>query len=109
MTLVLALSRLPKGEVFSSIKNRVSGIEYIDHDSPKEDIQRLIDLKEDGRVLFKRRLEQIDGVAQAIITGGLEREILIQIEPVKLNSLNLTFDEVSSALNSANLNMPTVR
>lgn len=81
-------------------------IAFIDHDSPKEDIQRLIDLKEAGRVLFKRRLEQIDGVAQAIITGGLEREILIQIDPVKLNSLNLTFDEVSSALNSANLNMP---
>lgn len=80
--------------------------QYLDHDSPKEDIQRLIDLKEAGRVLFKRRLEQIDGVAQAIITGGLEREILIQVEPVKLNSLNLTFDEVSSALNSANLNMP---
>jgi HAE1 family hydrophobic/amphiphilic exporter-1 len=80
--------------------------QYLDHDSPKEDIQRLIDLKEAGRVLFKRRLEQIEDVAQAIITGGLEREILIQIDPVKLNSLDLTFDEVSSALKSANLNMP---
>ncbi|MCX6168635.1 MAG: efflux RND transporter permease subunit [Ignavibacteriales bacterium] len=95
------------GEISDSLYTQHSAfnIRYIDHDSPKEDIQRLIELKEAGRVLFKRRLEQIDGVAQAIITGGLEREILIQIDPVKLNSLNLTFDGVSSALNSANLNM----
>jgi hydrophobic/amphiphilic exporter-1 (mainly G- bacteria), HAE1 family len=106
MTLVLAPSHQTKGEAYSSIKHQVSSIEYIDHDSPKEDIQRLIDLKEAGRIIFKRRLEQIEGVAQAIITGGLEREILIQIDPVKLNALNLSFDEVSSSLKAANLNMP---
>ncbi len=110
MTLVLSYRGDVKGERENSqfaIRHSQFSIAYIDHDSPKEDIQRLIDLKEAGRVLFKRRLEQIDGVAQAIITGGLEREILIQVEPVKLNSLNLTFDEVYSALNSANLNMPS--
>jgi len=107
MTLVLAYRGEQKSQK-SKIKSQKSKflIPYIDHDSPQQDIQRLIDLKEAGRIVFKRRLEQIDGVAQAIITGGLEREILIQIEPVKLNALNLTFDEVSSALNSSNLNMP---
>lgn len=83
-----------------------AGIQYVDHSSDPADIEKLITLKEAGRVVFKRRLEQIEGVAQAIITGGLEREILIKADPVKLNSLNLTFDEVTNALKGANLNMP---
>ncbi|MCL5031301.1 MAG: efflux RND transporter permease subunit [Bacteroidetes bacterium] len=105
MTLVLAPSRSPKGEVSKSIKYQAPSIEYVDHNSPQEDIQQLIDLKEAGRVVFKRRLEQIEGVAQAVITGGLEREILIQVDPNKLNSLNLNYDDVANALKSSNLNL----
>jgi HAE1 family hydrophobic/amphiphilic exporter-1 len=81
-------------------------LQYVDHDSDRQDIQRLIDLKEAGRILFKRRFEQIDGVAQAVITGGLEREILIQADPSKLNLYNLSFGDIESALTSSNLNMP---
>ncbi len=106
MTLVLALSSPTKGEASSSIKYQESRSEYIDHDSPQENIQRLIDLKEAGRVVFKRRLEQIEGVAQAIITGGLEREILIHVDPAKLYSLSLTYADIANALKSSNLNLP---
>ena len=90
----------------SNIQYPVSSIQYLDHNSPPEDIKRLTDLKEAGRVIFKRRLEQIEGIAQAIITGGLEREILINADPVKLNSLDLTFEDLTTALKNANLNMP---
>lgn len=83
-----------------------TALQYVDHDSDNQDIQRLIDLKEAGRILFKRRFEQIDGVAQAVITGGLEREILIQADPSKLNLYNLSFGDIESALTSSNLNMP---
>jgi len=98
MTLVLAPA--------SSIKSQQSRLQYVDHTSDYEEIKRLIDLKEAGRILFKRRFEQIDGVAQAVITGGLEREILIQVDPAKLNLYNITFDDVERALTSSNLNMP---
>ncbi len=106
MTLVLASTYTNTEHQASSIRQQDKSSEYIDHDSPQEDIQRLIDLKEAGRVVFKRRLEQIEGVAQAVITGGLEREILIRVDPVKLSSLNLTYSDIANALKSSNLNLP---
>lgn len=94
------------GSVNQVAKYPVSRIQYVDHSSSYDEIKRLIDLKEAGRVIFKRRFEQLDGVAQAVITGGLEREILIEVDPVILNSLNISFDEISNSLKSANLNLP---
>lgn len=66
----------------------------------------MIDLKEAARVIFKRRFEQIEGVAQAVITGGLEREILIEVNPDLMISYNITFEEIENSLKSANLNLP---
>ncbi|MCX6149244.1 MAG: efflux RND transporter permease subunit [Ignavibacteriales bacterium] len=81
-------------------------LSFVDYNSSEDEIKRLIDLKEAARVVFKRRLEQIDGVAQAVITGGLEREILIEADPQKLNAYNLTFDDISAALKASNVNLP---
>lgn len=63
-------------------------------------------LKELGENVFKRRLEQIDGVAQAAITGGLEREIHVEIDPRRLESYGLTIDEIETALKAANAAAP---
>jgi HAE1 family hydrophobic/amphiphilic exporter-1 len=59
-------------------------------------------LKELSESVFRRRLEQIDGVAQAAITGGLEREIHVDIDAGKLESYGITIDEIATALASAN-------
>ncbi len=99
MTLVLAPSSSLKGKAFSRIQ-------YVGHSSSYEEINRLTVLKEAARAIFKRRFEQLEGVAQAVITGGLEREILVQVNPLKLYSLNLTFEDLSKALNSANVSLP---
>jgi len=79
---------------------------YIDHDSNYDEIKRLIDLKEAGRVLFKRRFEQLEGVAQAIVTGGLEREILVEVNPVKMEGYGISFDQIEQSLKSSNINLP---
>lgn len=79
---------------------------YIKQTSSEDKIKELINLREAARVIFKRRLEQIDGVAQAIITGGLDREILIEVDLQKLLAYNITFTEISSALKSANVSLP---
>jgi HAE1 family hydrophobic/amphiphilic exporter-1 len=63
-------------------------------------------LKELAESVFKRRLEQIDGVAQATITGGLEREIHVEIDPRRLESYNLTIGDIESSLQSANASAP---
>jgi len=57
--------------------------------------------------VFKRRLEQIDGVAHAAITGGLEREIYVELDQQRLESYALTIDDVETAILSANATAPS--
>ena len=80
---------------------------FVTHDSPYPVIKRLIDLKEAGRVIFKRRFEQLNGVAQTVVTGGLEREILVNVHPGKLTAYGISFGEIENALKSANINLPS--
>ncbi|MEW6005361.1 MAG: efflux RND transporter permease subunit [Stygiobacter sp.] len=100
-------SSFPIMTLVLSYKNKSkSNISFVDHTSTYEEIKSLIDLKEAARVIFKRRFEQIEGVAQAVITGGLEREILIEVNPDLMISYNITFEEIENSLKSANLNLP---
>jgi len=62
----------------------------------------LVHLKELARNVFKRRLEQIKGVAMATVTGGLEREIQVEIDQHALQALNLNANQVTTALRLAN-------
>ncbi|MFO7893299.1 MAG: efflux RND transporter permease subunit [Longimicrobiales bacterium] len=68
-------------------------------------------LKELGESVFRRRLEQIEGVAQVAVTGGLEREIQVEVNPAKLEAYGLTVDAIAGALEAANYSLPggTVR
>jgi HAE1 family hydrophobic/amphiphilic exporter-1 len=62
----------------------------------------LRNLKDFAESVIRRRLEQLDGVAQASVTGGLEREIHVEIEPRLLESYGLTLANVGTALDAAN-------
>jgi hydrophobic/amphiphilic exporter-1 (mainly G- bacteria), HAE1 family len=64
-------------------------------------------MKELAESVFRRRLEQIDGVAQAAVTGGLEREIQVEVDPRRLESLGLTIDQIATALSQANASSPS--
>ncbi|HET7274780.1 MAG TPA: efflux RND transporter permease subunit, partial [Longimicrobiaceae bacterium] len=63
-------------------------------------------LKELAESVFKRRLEQIDGVAQAAVTGGLDREIQVEVDPRRLEAYGLTLTDVTTALAAANASAP---
>ena len=63
-------------------------------------------LKELAENVFKRRLEQIDGVAEAALAGGLEREIHVEIDPRLLESYGFTVQDVLQALDAANQSAP---
>src|SRR5262249_55089906 len=58
--------------------------------------------KDDG----KPRLESQNGVASVEISGGLEREIQVQVNPVKLRGYGLTIEQVSQALARENQGLP---
>ncbi|HEX6308817.1 MAG TPA: efflux RND transporter permease subunit [Longimicrobiales bacterium] len=59
-------------------------------------------LKDLSETVFRRRLEQIDGVAEAAITGGLEREIHVDVDPTLLESYGVTIEQIATALAAAN-------
>ncbi len=54
----------------------------------------------------KPALEQIDGVSQAEVIGGRDREILVRPDFGKLRLYGLTMQEVQSALSLANRSFP---
>lgn len=62
--------------------------------------------KELAETVVRRRLEQLDGVAQAVVAGGLDREIRVEVEPGLLDSYGLTIAEISEALDAANVSAP---
>ncbi len=62
--------------------------------------------KELAETVFRRRLEQLDGVAQAAVSGGLDREIQVEVDPQKLLAYGLTIEQISNALAEANVSAP---
>jgi HAE1 family hydrophobic/amphiphilic exporter-1 len=64
-------------------------------------------LKDLAETVFRRRLEQLDGVAQAAVAGGLDREIHVDVDPSRLESSGLTLEQIASALNAANASSPS--
>jgi hydrophobic/amphiphilic exporter-1 (mainly G- bacteria), HAE1 family len=63
-------------------------------------------LRELAESVLKRRLEQVDGVAQAVVSGGLEREIGVEVDAGLLESHGVDIDAVARALDAANASAP---
>jgi hydrophobic/amphiphilic exporter-1 (mainly G- bacteria), HAE1 family len=63
--------------------------------------------KELTESVYRRRLEQIDGVAQAAVTGGLEQEIHVDVDADRLESYGITIDQIAAALAAANASSPS--
>ncbi|MCB5260047.1 MAG: efflux RND transporter permease subunit, partial [Candidatus Cloacimonetes bacterium] len=53
------------------------------------------------------RLERVNGVASVNIWGGRTREIHINIDPLKMNALKISPDQIISRIRAANINQPT--
>jgi HAE1 family hydrophobic/amphiphilic exporter-1 len=54
----------------------------------------------------KPLLQQVDGVAGVEVNGGLVREIQVNLDPRRLEAMQLTISVVSDALAAANLDLP---
>ncbi len=55
---------------------------------------------------IKYRLEQIEGVAAVSISGGLEREIHVDVNRSQLEAVGLSFSQILSVLRDENFDMP---
>ncbi len=67
---------------------------------PQEDLLRY------SRKVIKDKLEKLDGVASASISGGLERQILVEIDKGRLAATKIDILSVSDAISNSNLNYP---
>lgn len=65
-----------------------------------------LSLREITRKMVKDELEKVEGVASALISGGAEREIQININHDKLLASGVPILEVSKSISNANLNYP---
>ncbi len=68
-----------------------------------EDMERLRKITED---VIKPELEKLEGVAAATIYGGLQREILVQVDRARLDAYGLSVGQIENILRSENLNLP---
>lgn len=70
--------------------------------SPR-DLTTLVDRK------VKRRLENISGVGKAKMVGDSSREVAVELDPTRLQSLGMGVDEVVFGLQTENVNTPLGR
>lgn len=66
----------------------------------------LTELTQTAHALLKKRLEQVEGVAQVTVLGGVEREIRIDLREEKLLNLRLGIDEVAGAIGAESVQSP---
>lgn len=67
---------------------------------------RLDELEKFARDIVKPRLERLEGIALASVSGGLQREILVSVDNRRLRDNNLTLEQIVMALRSENINLP---
>ncbi len=65
-----------------------------------------LSLRNIARKMIKDEVEKVEGVASAMISGGLEREIQVEVNHDKLLSRRIPLLDVSKAISNANLNYP---
>ncbi len=77
----------------------------IEHPVSDEDYRAaLVELKDVAKAIVKPRLEQIQGVAQALVAGGLEKEVQVEIDRRKCLAYGVEFADVEAALTRFNAN-----
>jgi len=70
--------------------------------SGADDLATLQSIAED---YIEPRLSRIPEVASVVITGGMEREVTVEVDPVKLENYGLTLAQVNQVLQMENFNM----
>ena len=55
---------------------------------------------------IKPQLENINGIGQIQLVGGLKREIRVWVDPDKMRAYNLAISDVANALKQQNMEMP---
>jgi cobalt-zinc-cadmium resistance protein CzcA len=101
-----AASQMPPGTdppLISSLTGRLNEIfEFtLEADPGTADLMRLRDL---GEFEVRNRLLAVPGVAAVEVLGGHLRQFQVQLDPERMAARNVSLDEISHAVEGANLN-----
>ena len=66
----------------------------------------LADLTRLANDVVKKRLQKVDGVASATVSGGQEREILVEVDVGKMQASNISLSGIVDSLKTSNVNYP---
>ncbi|MCF8430728.1 MAG: efflux RND transporter permease subunit [Melioribacteraceae bacterium] len=79
--------------------------EIITENSSAREIEELINLKEVANSLVRRRLEQIAGVSRASVVGGLNKELIVEIDSDRMSLYKLNYGNIIDELKASNINL----
>ena len=68
---------------------------------------RLSDLDEYAETMIAQRVSMVEGVAQVQVFGSAKYAVRVQVDPNELAARQIGLNEVDSALNNWNVNLPT--
>jgi hydrophobic/amphiphilic exporter-1 (mainly G- bacteria), HAE1 family len=68
---------------------------------------RLSALDEYGQTNIAQRISMIEGVAQVMVYGSQKAAVRVQVDPRELAARGIGIDEVATAIDSGNANLPT--
>ena len=71
----------------------------------KSESMTLGQLQEVAEDIIEPRLSRITEVASVVMTGGIQREVKVEVDPVKLANYNLSLGQVTKVLQAENFNM----
>jgi len=74
--------------------------------SKKGSARKPYDLLQFTKKQIKNELEKVEGVAAVTLSGGLEREIVVEVDQARLAAADLSIVKISDALSKSNLNFP---
>ncbi|MDE3045520.1 MAG: efflux RND transporter permease subunit [Verrucomicrobiota bacterium] len=95
-------SNLPSAPTYEKVNPAATPVLYISFTS---DAMTLYDLYDYSNTFIGQRLSMVDGVAQ-VITYGSPYAVRIQVDPEKLAAKKIGLDEVTAAVQNANVNYP---
>ncbi len=70
------------------------------------DVKRPGELYDAADSILQQKLSQIEGVGQVIVGGGALPAVRVELNPVQLNNMGISLEQVRSVLASANANLP---
>jgi hydrophobic/amphiphilic exporter-1 (mainly G- bacteria), HAE1 family len=97
-------SEMPSPPSYQKVNPADSPILYLALTSPTLPLYKI---DEYGQTMMAQRISTISGVAQVNVYGSQKYAVRIQLDPRQLATRGIGIDEVSTAVQSANVNLPT--